>query len=203
MGECACVSVHGANRLGGNSLLDLVVFGRAAGIHVNEQLSQGSGLSQTSNDDIDAALTRLRKWDGSSKGERISEIRMEIKQIMQNDFSVFRTRDVMRQGIEKLKSLRERLSKAVLEDKSKTFNTARIEALELDNLMAVAIATAVSAETREESRGAHSREDFPKRDDKNWLKHTLYFSDDDTVKFRAVNNKPKTVDTFEPKERVY
>jgi len=203
VGECACVSVHGANRLGGNSLLDLVVFGRAAGMHVNEQLNQGDGFSQISNDDIDAALTRLRKWDGSHKGERVSDIRLEIKQVMQNDFSVFRTRDVMRDGIEKLKSLRERLAKAVLEDKSKTFNTARIEALELDNLMAVALATAVSAETREESRGAHSREDFPKRDDKNWLKHTLYFAGDDTVKFRPVNNKPNMVDTFEPKERVY
>lgn len=202
VGECACVSVHGANRLGGNSLLDLVVFGRAAGIHVDECLTQGMSESIVSNDDIDAALARMRRWDGSSKGERVADIRIEMKKVMQNDFSVFRTKDVMQEGIEKLKQLRERLANATLEDKSKVFNTARIEALELDNLVTVAIATAISANTREESRGAHSREDFPNRDDKNWLKHTLYYLDD-TVKFRPVNNKPKLVDTFEPKERVY
>ncbi|MCS5709086.1 succinate dehydrogenase flavoprotein subunit [Candidatus Berkiella cookevillensis] len=202
VGECACVSVHGANRLGGNSLLDLVVFGRAAGIHINDSLNQGMDDTLVSTDDIDQALSRLRRWDGSTKGERIADIRIEMKRVMQNDFSVFRTKLVMQEGIEKLKALRERLSKAVLEDKSSVFNTARIEALELDNLMAVAIATAISAHAREESRGAHSREDFPKRDDKNWLKHTLYFAND-SIKYRPVNNKPNLVEAFEPKERVY
>lgn len=202
VGECACVSVHGANRLGGNSLLDLVVFGRAAGMHVQDSLDQGMESGIVSDSDIEQALTRLNRWNNSDKGERVNDIRQDLKKTMQNDFSVFRTHDVMQAGIEKLKELRQRLQYAVLADKSKIFNTARIEALELDNLIAVAIATALSALTRQESRGAHSREDFPNRDDKNWLKHTLYFADD-SIGFRPVNMKPLTVPPFEPKERVY
>lgn len=202
IGECACVSVHGANRLGGNSLLDLVVFGRAAGIHVNELINQGMDESVIQDDTIRAAMTRLERWEKSSGKITVYEIRSQLKKIMQHDFSVFRTENVMREGVEKLKELRERLKTAVLTDKSKTFNTARVEALELDNLMAVAIASGICALNRKESRGAHSREDYPKRDDANWLKHTLYYQNDD-VRYRAVNMKPKTIDTFEPKERVY
>lgn len=202
VGECACVSVHGANRLGGNSLLDLVVFGRAAGIHIHESLNEGMETGIVSNEAIEQAMARLNRWENTQKGERVSDIRLAMKQIMQNDFSVFRTHDVMQEGIEKLKVLRERLQHATLSDKTKVFNTARIEALELDNLLAVAIASAISAQTRQESRGAHSREDFPKRDDENWLKHTLYFSDD-SIGFRPVNRQPKTVAPFELKERVY
>jgi len=202
VGECACVSVHGANRLGGNSLLDLVVFGRAAGLHVIEYLNQSHEQTIVKQDNILKALERVIRWNESSKGEGINDIRTETKKVMQNDFSVFRTKDVMMAGLEKLKNLRERLQYAVLTDKSHIFNTARIEALELDNLMAVAIASATSALAREESRGAHSREDFPKRDDEKWLKHTLYFSDD-TIRYRPVNRMPLTVLPFELKERVY
>lgn len=202
VGECACVSVHGSNRLGGNSLLDLVVFGRAAGIHLNECLDQGMENKIVNNDHIEAAMLRVERWDRSSGKESVAMIRSELKKAMQNDFSVFRTKKVMVEGLDKLKELRERLKQATLSDKSKVFNTARVEALELDNLMAVAIATAYSALTREESRGAHSREDFPMRDDKNWLKHLLYFPDD-KMGTRPVNMMPETVPPFEPKERTY
>lgn len=203
VGECACVSVHGSNRLGGNSLLDLVVFGRAAGIHLNDALDQGMDNKIVNNDHIEAAMQRLNRWDNNTSGkETVSAIRHELKKTMQNDFSVFRTKVVMTEGLEKLKNLRERLKHATLTDKSKIFNTARVEALELDNLMAVAIATAYSALNREESRGAHSREDFPARDDKNWLKHSLYFPND-SVGSRPVNMTPHLVPPFEPKERVY
>ena len=202
VGECACVSVHGSNRLGGNSLLDLVVFGRAAGIHLNECLDQGMENKLVNNDHIEAAMLRIERWDRSSGKETVADIRQALKKAMQNDFSVFRTKNVMVEGLDKLKELRERLKVATLSDKSKVFNTARVEALELDNLMAVAIATAYSALTREESRGAHSREDFPARDDKNWLKHSIYFPDD-RMGSRAVNMKPESVPPFEPKERVY
>lgn len=202
VGECACVSVHGANRLGGNSLLDLVVFGRAAGIHINDSLNEASEKPLIKAEDIEQAMSRLQRWDQSSGGERVHDIRHELKKVMQNDFSVFRTEAVMVEGIEKLKKLRERLQFATLHDKSKIFNTARVEALELDNLMVVAMASALSALARQESRGAHSRTDFPDRDDENWLKHTLYFMDD-RISYRPVNMQPLTVAPFQPKERVY
>lgn len=202
VGECACVSVHGANRLGGNSLLDLVVFGRAAGRHVLEDFEHGDFESIVPKESIDTSLQRLQRWEKSEKGPRVSEIRLKLKQAMQSDFSVFRSQKTMEEGIEQLKALREQLKTAVLEDKSKVFNTARVEALELDNLMAVALVTAICALARQESRGAHSREDFPERDDEHWLKHSLGYMDD-TIGYRAVNMKPSTVEPFPPKERSY
>jgi succinate dehydrogenase / fumarate reductase, flavoprotein subunit len=202
VGECACVSVHGANRLGGNSLLDLVVFGRAAGQHIQENLKSGI-LDQLVRDvDLDQAFSRLNRWDQSKNGESVALIRDELQKVMQQDFGVFRTEEIMQAGVEKLKNLRERLKSAVLTDKSQVFNTARVEALELDNLMGVGIATALSAIARRESRGAHAREDFPDRNDKDWLKHTLYFPDD-RIRYRSVNQRPLSVEPFPLKERTY
>lgn len=205
VGECACVSVHGANRLGGNSLLDLVVFGRAAGLHVEElwQSNQLPDVPYISDDDITASLERYNRWDKSTDGESPAVIRDEMQRVMQEDFGVFRTGDVMESGLKRLQALRERLANAKLEDKSHIFNTERVGALELDNLMATAYATAQSALVRTESRGAHSREDFPARDDANWIKHVLYFEEGEVIDFRPVNNKPKHIAPFEPKERVY
>lgn len=205
VGECACVSVHGANRLGGNSLLDLIVFGRAAGLHV-EKLWASNEAPDESNvtvDDIDVSLARYTRWQESKDGESPSVIRDEMQRVMQTDFGVFRTGEILEQGLQRLSALRERLVNAKLLDKSKVFNTELITALELDNLMATAYATAKSALTRTESRGAHSREDFPKRDDAKWIKHILYLMSDDSIDFRPVNVSPHDVDPFEPKERVY
>lgn len=206
VGECACVSVHGANRLGGNSLLDLVVFGRAAGLHVKELWlsNQLPELSYVSDDDIAASLQRYRRWEDSDKdGENFVTIREEMQRVMQEDFGVFRRGEVMEEGLHKLNKLRERLQHAKLGDKSSVFNTDRIFALELDNLMETACATAYSALNRTESRGAHSREDYPDRDDKNWIKHVLYFAQDHKIDYRGVNMSPQHVETFEPIERVY
>jgi succinate dehydrogenase / fumarate reductase flavoprotein subunit len=201
-GECACVSVHGANRLGANSLLDIVVFGRASGLHLEGELRDGLPLSYVSDDDIAQALTRLQRWENNKKGENPDVIRQEMREVMETDFGVFRETEAMKAGLKKLQSLSERLQHAALTDNSKIFNTARVEALELDNLMAVALSTAVLANDRTESRGAHSRFDFPKRDDQNWLKHSIYFADG-RIDYRAVNMQPKEMKAFPPKERVY
>ncbi len=203
VGEVACVSVHGANRLGGNSLLDLVVFGRAAGMHIETMLRQGIDQRSASQSDIEQALSRLNRLNTTKSGESVAEVRTDLQTIMQNHFGVFRRGDFMRDGIEKLKVLRERVANINLADKSNAFNTARIEALELENLFEVAEATAIAAETRTESRGAHARDDFQDRDDENWLCHSLYFPTTKSVSKRAVNFSPKTVEKFEPKVRTY
>lgn len=202
VGECACVSVHGSNRLGSNSLLDLVVFGRAAGIHVEEAVQKNLPLHLASESDLEKALARYYRWENAKSGESVNVIRSAMQKAMQTDFGVFRTQHFMEEGLQKLKELRERLQSAMLHDKSMIFNTARVEALELDNLMEVAWVTAIAALTRQESRGAHSREDFPKRDDEHWLKHLLCFADG-RIAFRPVNMTPHFVEAFVPKERVY
>ena len=203
VGEVACVSVHGANRLGGNSLLDLVVFGRAAGKHIEEMLGQGMEQREASETDIEQAQNRLYRLNESQSGESVAKLRAELQDIMQNHFGVFRRGDFMQDGIRKLATLRERIANVHLEDKSQTFNTARIEALELENLFEVAEATAIAAEGRNESRGAHARDDFRERDDKNWLCHSMFFPNDKRVGKREVNFSPKTVDTMEPQIRSY
>ena len=202
-GEVACVSVHGANRLGGNSLLDLVVFGRASGIFIESALRDGIELRESGQSDIEAAGERLRHLNEGQGGENVADLRRELQNVMQNHFGVFRRGDFMREGIAKLAELRGRVNNVALEDKSDAFNTARIEALELQNLFEVAEATAVVAEARDESRGAHAREDFTERDDENWLCHSLYHSAGKQVSKRGVNFTPSTVDTFQPKIRTY
>ena len=202
-GEAACVSVHGANRLGGNSLLDLVVFGRASGIYIEKMLSSGVMQQEASESDIEGAMTRLARLNESTGGEKTADLRKELQNIMQNFFGVFRRGDFMKEGIEKLRSLRGRIENQYLEDKSEIFNTARIEALELENLFEVAWSTAIAAEGRDESRGAHAREDFTERDDANWLCHSMFYPGSEELGKRRVNFEPKTVPMFEPKERTY
>jgi len=202
-GEVACVSVHGANRLGGNSLLDLVVFGRASGKFIENALREGIDMRDASADDIDQASQMLTRLNASSGGEKVSDLRKELQNTMQNYFGVFRKGEFMQEGIRKLDDLRQRIANVHLEDKSQAFNTARIECLELQNLFEVAEATAIAAEARNESRGAHARDDFKERDDANWLCHSMYYPGDKRVGKRDVNFAPKTVATFEPMARTY
>ena len=202
-GEVACVSVHGANRLGGNSLLDLVVFGRASGLFIEKSLREGIELRDASQTDVEAAGARLQALNDREQGEQVAPLRHELQEIMQNHFGVFRTGEFMREGIAKLADLRERVENVALADRSNAFNTSRIECLELQNLFETAEATAVVAEARDESRGAHAREDFTERDDENWLCHSLYHSEGKKVSKRSVNFTPQTVETFQPKARSY
>jgi len=202
VGECACVSVHGANRLGGNSLLDIVVFGRAAGNDIVEYLKENRIHRPMKEGDVDKALTRLHRWDQKGSGESVDSLRDELQRLMEDHCGVFRSEEVLTDGLEKLKALQKRINDACLQDHSKVFNTARIEALELENLMSLGLATMASALERKESRGAHSRVDYPDRDDKHWLKHSLYF-EDGHVEYKPVRTKPLTVDAFPPGPRVY
>jgi len=202
IGEAANVSVHGANRLGGNSLLDLVVFGRAAGRHINNDVSKSS-QSSLSRENIEQSIMPLVKLQETKAGESVFALKAEMQNIMQSYFGVYRNETLMKEGIEKLKSVTEKTKKIHLGDKSNQFNAERVEILEYLNLLDIANSTAYSALERKESRGAHAREDYPERDDENWLCHSLYFKNGDEVKKRKVNLSPKSVDAFKPKARVY
>ncbi len=203
VGECACVSVHGGNRLGTNSLLDIVVFGRAAGNQIIEDLKKNPHHKQLPADAADKALTRLARLDGQNNGESVAQVSDALRKTMQAHCGVFRFADMLKQGVAKMNEIAERAKHTGIKDKSRVFNTARVEALELDNLVEVAVATMVSAEARTESRGAHARDDFPQRDDDKWLKHTLYFSEGQRLDYKPVRLKPLTVESFPPKPRTY
>ena len=203
MGECACVSVHGANRLGTNSLLDLVVFGKAAGDHAIEWLKANPVQKPLPANAADLSLSRLARLDGQTDGESVTDVGRDMRNIVQRHAGVFRTGEVLAEGVSKIREVAERVKRTGIKDKSKVFNTARVEALELDNLIEVAMSTLITAHTRTESRGAHARDDFPDRDDANWMKHSLYYSEDQRVEFKPVRLKPLTVDSIPPKARVY
>ncbi len=210
-GECACASVHGANRLGTNSLLDLLVFGKSAGETAVADLKKSTQVHKPlPAAAIDRTLARLNRLNTQQDGANVHETRLAMQRTMQNHCGVFRFNDLLKQGVERILELEQRVARTEIKDKSQVFNTARIEAIELDNLIEVAKATMISAEARKESRGAHVRDDAPDtpempngRDDKNWLKHSLWYREGNRLDYKPVAMKPLTVDTIELKKRAY
>jgi succinate dehydrogenase / fumarate reductase flavoprotein subunit len=201
-GECACASVHGANRLGTNSLTDLLVFGKSSGDTMVKFLKENPGQRELPAEAGERTLARLARLDGQG-GESVHEVGNDMRRTMQAHAGVFRFPDLLVEGVKRIKEIAERAERITITDKSKVFNTARVEALELQNLIEVARATMVSAEARKESRGAHDRSDFHDRDDINWLKHTLWYKKGDRLEYKPVNLKPLSVESIAPKARVY
>ncbi len=203
-GECSCVSVHGANRLGTNSLLDLVVFGKAAGEQmIKDMRAQPSPHRNLPKDAGEATRARLARLDSATSGERVVDVMTDLRRAMQAHCGVFRFPEDLAEGVRKVQEIAERSKRVFIADRSKVFNTARVEALELDNLIETALATVVSAEARKESRGAHARSDFPDRDDAGWMKHTLWYKEGNRLEYKPVHLKPLSVEPFEPKVRTY
>jgi succinate dehydrogenase / fumarate reductase flavoprotein subunit len=204
IGECSATSVHGANRLGTNSLLDLIVFGRAAGNHIvaahPERQHAHQPLPQES---VDFSLERVNKLEQRKTGEKTQVVGNEIRNAMQQHCGVFRTMASLKEGVAKIDALAERVDNVAFQDKSKVFNTARIEALELSNMIEVALSTIHSAVARTESRGAHALDDFPTRDDDNWIKHSLWYSEGNRMDYKPVQMQPLTVESFPPKTRTF
>jgi len=207
------VSVHGANRLGTNSLLDLLVFGKAAGNHIVQFNDKQKEHKPLPADAADRSLERLNQLENSTAGEYAQDVAGEIRTVMQQHAAVFRKQASMNEGVVKIAAMRERVNAITLKDKSRVFNTARIEALEVDNLIEVAQATMVSAAARTECRGAHTVEDYERpaddpvaplgRDDANWMKHTLWYAEDNRLSYKPVRLQPLTVDSVPPKVRTF
>ena len=212
VGECSCVSVHGANRLGTNSLLDLLVFGRAAGNHIVDFASKTKAHKALPADAADRTLERLNRLEGRG-GEYSQDVANDMRASMQKHAAVFRTQASMDEGAQKIAEIRQRVNAIALKDTSKVFNTARIEALEVENLIECAQATMVSAAARKECRGAHTVSDYERpaddpiaplgRDDANWMKHSLWHSATNSLTYKPVNLKPLTVDSVPPKVRTF
>jgi len=203
VGECSCVSVHGANRLGTNSLLDLLVFGRAAGNHVAASAIKQKEHKPLPADAADYSLSRVAALDNSTSGEYTQDVANDIRNAMQKHCGVFRTQKIMDEGVATMAALTEKAKSIHLKDKSKTFNTARVEALELANLVEAANATMYSAAARQESRGAHAHDDCPDRDDENWMKHSLWFKENNRMDYKPVNLQPLTAESIPPKVRTF
>jgi succinate dehydrogenase / fumarate reductase flavoprotein subunit len=203
VGECACVSVHGANRLGSNSLLDLVVFGKAAGDKMTADIATTKSHKPLPANAEEATLARVNRLKSSAAGENVAETGHAMRQVMQKHCGVFRFPELLETGVSAIEQVAKQAEHLRITDKSKVFNTARVEALELDNLMQVAVATMHAANERQESRGAHARADFPERDDANWLTHSLYFASEQKLMYKPVRLQPLSVETFALKKRVY
>ncbi len=203
-GECSCVSVHGANRLGTNSLLDLLVFGKSSGEQMIKDIhAQPRPQRNLPKDAGEATRARLARLDAANSGERVADVLNDLRRAMQAHCGVFRFPEDLIEGVKNMRSIAERAERVFIGDKSKVFNTARVEAMELENLVETAMATVVSAEARKESRGAHARSDFPERDDRNWMKHTLWFKEGNRLDYKPVHLRPLSVETMQPKVRTY